>query len=141
MLRATGVAVLLVLVVGGLVGCGPSGGTILKVGECVNFEPSDEGESTVKVDCAQPHDQEVFYAFDMPDGDYPGLFEIGDAQQDECTSAFAEFVGIPWEQSHYTYTFDAPTEETWDQGARTITCLLEDNSGLQLTGSARGTAR
>ena len=141
MLRATSVCVLLLLVVGGVVGCGPSGETVLKVGDCVSYEPSEDGESTIKVDCAQPHDQEVFFTFDMPDGDFPGYFEIGDAQQDECTAAFEEFVGIPWEGSKYTFTFDAPTEQTWEQGARTVTCLLEDNSGLQLTGSARGSAR
>ena len=139
MLRATGVAVLLALLIGGLVGCGPSGQAALKVGECVNYEPSDDGENTIKVDCAQPHDEEVFFTFNLPDGDFPGDFEIGDAQQDECTAAFEEYVGTPWENSRFTFTFDAPTEATWEQGARTITCLLGDNTGIKVTGSARGT--
>lgn len=141
MLRATGAAVLLVLVVGGLAGCQSSGNATLQVGDCVSLEPSDNGDKTVRVDCAQPHNQEVFYSFAMPNGDFPGYFEIGDAAQDECTSAFEDYVGVPWEQSDYTYDFAAPDEETWAQGERTITCLLEDASGERLTGSARGTAR
>ena len=141
MLRATAVAVILVLLAAGLAGCGSTAGTALQVGDCINIEPSDDGESTVTVACAQAHDQEVYYSFEMPDGDFPGPFVMGDAVQDECTAAFTEYVGVAWEESQYTFTFDAPTGQTWEQGERTITCLLEDNSGLQLTGSARGTAR
>jgi hypothetical protein len=132
---------MLVLVVGGLMGCGSAGNSSLKVGDCVNFEPSDEGPRTIKVDCAQPHDQEVFLTFDLPSGPFPGYFEIGDAQQDECGPAFEEFVGVPWEQSVYTFDFAGPTEQTWATGDHTIVCSLEDASGGKLTGSARGTAQ
>jgi hypothetical protein len=141
MLRVLSGALALALVVGGLMGCGSGGGTVLKVGDCVNNVSSDDGENTVVVDCAQAHDQEVFYTFDMPDGDFPGYLEVGDAVQDECTSSFADYVGIPWEESKYTFDFTGPTEQTWESGERTIVCLLEDNSGLQITGSAQGTAR
>ncbi len=135
-LAGLGLAVFICL---GLTACGGGAGTALKVGDCINNEPSEDGPTTVHVDCAQPHAQEVFYVFDLHGTDFPGLLEIGDAQQDECPPAFKDYVGVDWEQSTYTFTFAGPTEQTWASGDRQLACLLEDGNGGTLTGSAKGT--
>jgi hypothetical protein len=140
MLRTVAV-VFVALALAGLIGCQSAAGSALKVGDCVNLENTDEGENAVKVDCAQPHDQEVFNSFVMPGDAFPGYLEIGDAQQDECSSAFEDYVGVPWTESVYTIDFAGPTEQTWAAGDHAIVCSLEDASGGKLTGSAKGTAR
>jgi hypothetical protein len=122
------------------VGCSGAGAA-LKVGDCINQEPSDEGDTTVHVDCAQPHAQEVFYVSDLPGTGFPGYLVIGDAQQDECPPAFKDYVGVDWEQSKYTFRFAGPTEQTWAKGDHQLACLLEDANGGQLIGSAKGTAQ
>jgi hypothetical protein len=133
-----GLAVLMSL---GLSACGGAAGSALKVGDCINNEPSEDGPTAVHVDCAQPHAQEVFYVFDLPKADFPGYLEIGDAQQDECPPAFKDYVGVDWEGSKYTFTFAGPTEQTWAAGNHAVVCLLEDANGGTLTGSAKGTAQ
>jgi hypothetical protein len=135
-LAGLGLAVLIAI---GLSACGGGAGAALKVGDCINNEPSEDGSTTVLVDCAQPHAQEVFYVFDLPGKDFPGYLVIGDAQQDECPPAFKDYVGVDWEHSKYTFTFAGPTEQTWAAGDRQLACLLEDGEGGTLTGSAKGT--
>jgi hypothetical protein len=139
-LRSVAGILVLVACAGLLIGCQAGGGSALRVGDCINFQNNDEGTNTVRVDCAQPHDQEVFNTFVMPGETFPGYYEIGDAQQDECRSAFEDYVGVPWTQSVYTIDYAGPTEETWAAGDHTIVCALEDARGAKLTGSAKNTA-
>jgi hypothetical protein len=142
-LAAGGVAVLLGI---SALGCGVGGPTALKTGDCVNNQTvtdGDGGQSVQKVvtDCAKPHDGEVFLVFTMPGATFPGYFAIGDAQQDECSSAFKDYVGVEWEQSKYTIDYTSPTEDVWATGNHQIVCTLVDRSAGKLTGSAKGTAQ
>ena len=134
-----------VLMGGSMVGCG-GGETALKVGDCVSYQSATDAngnnvQQTVVTGCAQPHDGEVFLSFTMPGATFPGYFTIGDAQQDECGSAFTDYVGVSWEQSKYTFDFDGPTEQTWASGDHQIVCTIKDPSGGKLTGSVKGTAQ
>ncbi len=141
MLRAITACAVTALLALSPVGCQTAASASLKVGDCINYEPSDDGHNRVLVDCAQPHAQEVFYAFELPAGGYPGIMTIGDAQQDECAPKFTSYVGVDWEHSRYTINYGGPTEQTWAKGDRQVVCFLEDGSGGQLTGSAKGTAQ
>jgi hypothetical protein len=109
----------------------------------VNYEPSDEGESTIVVSCAQPHAEEVFSVFEFPGAPtaFPGYEAIGELQQTRCQADFTDYVGISWEHSAYSIGFSGPTETTWAAGDHALACTLEDSNGGTLTGSARGTAR
>lgn len=144
MLRSVAVLLALSAVSALLVGCQFSGSTALTVGDCINYENSDEGENTVRVDCAQPHDEEVFSVFSYPNAPsaFPGYEAIGAVQQERCQADFATYVGIAWEESAYSIGIAAaPTETSWAAGDRTIVCSLEDGMGHPLTGSAKNTAR
>lgn len=142
MLRHLSAAFLLAVAVGGLSACQATH-VVLKVGDCINYEPTEEGENSRLVDCAQPHAEEVFSVFDFPNATtaFPGYEAIGALQQTRCQVAFDDYVGISWEQSAYSLGFSGPTEATWADGDHAIACTLEDANGQPLTGSARGTAR
>jgi hypothetical protein len=139
-------AVLLALFVGGLSACQTSS-VVLKAGDCVNYQNGtdangDQVENIAVVDCAQPHAEEAFFVFDMPGGTaFPGYEAIGAEQQTRCQDAFANYVGIEWEQSSLTIGYNGPTEQTWAAGDHRIACMLEDASGATLTGSAKDSAR
>jgi hypothetical protein len=147
MLRVLSAVALAAAIAGSVGACQSTGGVALKVGDCVNYTnavDADGGsiESTVVVDCAQPHAEEVFSVFDYPEASaFPGYEAIGALQQIRCQADFASYVGIAWEQSSYAIGYSAPSADRWAQGDHYIACLLEDDSGGQLTGSARGSAR
>jgi Septum formation len=117
----------------------------LKLGDCLNYVSSQDANGDnvnlpVVVDCDQTHSDEVFSVFDYPNASvFPGYEAIGAIQQTHCEADFKAYVGVDWEQSTYTIAYVSPTQDTWASGDRAIHCLLEDGSGGQLTGSARGT--
>jgi len=120
----------------------------LKAGDCVNLVSTVDanGDNVMAksvVDCGQVHDQQVFSVFDYPNATsaFPGYEQLGSVEQGQCQSDFEDFVGVPWERSSYTITYESPDESSWAHGDRTIDCLLEDASGGRLTGSAEGSER
>jgi hypothetical protein len=109
----------------------------LEVGDCFN-DPEDFGEVTdVKmVDCAVPHDNEVFAVFDLPDGDYPGSTGAETSADGGCIAEFAAFVGIDYDSTSLDVWYLYPTEDSWNNGDREVVCMLFDPTGTQLTGTA-----
>jgi Septum formation len=128
--------------------CQPGSAVALKVGDCFDQTPSVDanGNGIVVdsiVDCAQPHDAEVYLVFDYPGSPdaYPGDEAIGSLQQTRCQAAFEAYVGKDPDLSSYTINYRRPDVDSWSSGDRSIACLIEDASGGQLTGSARGSNR
>jgi hypothetical protein len=120
----------------------------LKVGDCFNRTPGVDanGDNVINntpTECAKPHDAEVFLVFLVPPGPsgYPGDEAIGTLQQSRCGAAFAAYVGKDEGLSSYTIDYVRPDINSWPRGDRSIACLIEDSSGGQLTGSARGTKK
>ena len=121
--------------------------TPLKVGDCFNYiNTTDANDDPINVpsvvDCAQSHSDEVFSVFAYPNASgFPGYEQIGAVQQTRCESDFQAYVGTSWENSSYTISYDPPDEQSWATGDHQIRCLIEDGSGGQLTGSARGSKK
>ncbi|WP_295841582.1 DUF4190 domain-containing protein [uncultured Microbacterium sp.] len=113
----------------------------LTVGACLDDVPGGFISSSNLVDCAVPHTYEVFSSFFLPEGAFPGDDAIASAAQEGCDAAFPSFVGIPFDQSALNYQFVAPTESTWADGDREISCLLYDPAVEETTGSLAGSAR
>ena len=96
----------------------------LAAGDCI-IEP--EGllvEEVDRVDCAEPHNYEVFAIYRESGGPYPGdegLFTLAEV---ECGTYFESYVGVPFSESDVWYTYFTPTEEGWEQGNRDVTCML-----------------
>jgi hypothetical protein len=136
----------LVLAVAGalLVGCTSSGTDVfsLEVGDCFQDPDStvDEIREVEAVDCEEPHDNEVFAVFDLPDGDFPGADAISAASLDGCLERFEDFVGTPYPDSELYATWLFPTESSWGEDDREVVCVLFAD-GEQLEGSMQGSGR
>ncbi len=113
----------------------------LAVGACLDDIPSGFISPSNLVDCAQPHTYEVFGSFFLDDGAFPGDDAIESSAYEGCDAAYPDYVGVTWDQSALAYSFVSPSEETWAEGDREISCLLYDPAVDQTTGSLRGAAR
>ena len=120
--------------------CGQGNVFSLEVGTCFDDQDSGGGEvSDVPiVDCADPHDDEVYYLFDLPSGDFPGSSSIDEQAGAGCLAAFEPYVAEPYNTSILDIGWLDPTPDSWDQGDREIVCILYDLSLAKLTGSMQG---
>ncbi len=125
----------------------PEGGTddvdvfSVSVGDCINDFGTSEVSSVEAIDCAQPHDYEVYAEVTIPGDAFPGEEAVTTAANDECVAAFDAFVGLSYQESLLDFSYLAPTEESWQlNGDRLITCLIVDPAG-QTSGSLAGAAR
>lgn len=99
----------------------------LKVGDCFD-NPGVDVELVEEIDtipCDQPHDFEVFAQPQRADDlDYPGETALFAWADENCIRRFEAYVGTPWEESAIWATNMVPTAESWENGDRTVTCML-----------------
>lgn len=113
----------------------------LKVGDCKLADDASGTElSEAKVvPCGDPHDEEIFYEFDLPEGELPAADAIEQSVWETCDPQFESFVGISEVDSALSYAFFAPTADGWAQlDDRTVQCVLYSEDGTTLEGSAKG---
>ena len=115
------------------------------VGTCFN-DAGDEGAldytELAVVDCAEPHDNEVYHLFDATGGaTYPGDEKLAQVTRDGCLSAFEAYVGKPYTESAFAILPIPPSETSWNGGDREVVCALYDTGRKELTGSVRNAAR
>lgn len=112
----------------------------LEIGDCFN-DPADgvtEASSVEMVDCADPHDNEVYGEGTMTDEVYPGDDAISEFAEQVCYDAFEGYVGLTYSDSALDYWYWVPTQETWTQSRdRLITCVLY-NPSSQTVGTFKG---
>ena len=124
-----------------LTACGTGSVLDLEVGDCLRSADLSAAPAVdVALDCAEPHDAEIFASTEMPDGPYPGIDALREAADDFCLPRFEEFVGVAYLDSDLEAYPLLPSEDTWNSaGDREILCVLvapEDVTGT-LEGSAR----
>lgn len=110
----------------------------LEVGDC--FEnPDNLGEvTTVEVhECTEAHDSEVYANITVPGGSYPGEAAMQETADELCLSEFDSFVGRNWRESVLDFSWLYPTEDSWGDGDRMVTCFLYDGDFEKLRGSMR----
>ena len=108
------------------------------IGDCV----AANDLSGVVTDCNEPHRYEVFHMFAWQGSDsYPDWSQTLDAGWETCHDAFGEYVGIEWIDSIYDYEVIAPPEDRWNEGERTMQCVLYDIFDETTVGSAMGSGR
>jgi len=101
--------------------------THAKVGDCIDEVPTDSLILTLPtVDCSQPHGGEVFAVLTLPDGDYPGAATIDEWQQ-KCPVELASFSEQASQDPAVGIFVLYPTEQTWGQGSRAVTCIATIN--------------
>jgi Domain of unknown function (DUF4190)/Septum formation len=111
--------------------------TTLQTGDCLPTLPG--GEELVldvdKVGCEQPHIGEVFASIPILGSEFPGYQAMED-YQDQCATALAGFSPDAMADDEISLYTLYPTEVTWQQGDRTMTCIATTETPT--TGSLRG---
>lgn len=115
----------------------------LGVGDCFNDEDLEAEVITVvpTVPCSEPHDNEIYLAYDMTDAVYPGREAALDAAGQRCFDQFESFVGRDYFESDLDFFPLVPTAESWDQGDREVLCVVYAVDLSKLTGSMRNSQR
>jgi hypothetical protein len=135
--------VTLTLTLGLLVSACSSNVQNLEVGDCfddwenLELDVVQEVESVPVVDCADPHDNEMYLVEHLPQGPFPGDDAMEQMAVDSCLGAFDGFVGTPYADSRLDFGFLVSTSEMWDADIRRISCFVWDIEFLKLTGTMR----
>ena len=111
------------------------------LGDCFNDDgaaANSEISDLPAVPCAEPHDNEVYFLFDLPGDEFP--VDVDQLADDGCFAQFATFVGAPYETSVLDYFPIQPTVETWAEGDREVICSVFEPE-VQTTGTLAGAAR
>jgi hypothetical protein len=156
-LRTVGASVLAAGGVLALSGCGVlmsviGGGNVmdLNVGDCFVEEEmntalsSGEVSNIPLVDCAEEHDSEFFFAYDMTEAEYPGDEATRTQAEELCTGEeFTDFVGVEYLESDIYVGHLYPTQQSWDQfDDREIICYVTTSSTDEMvTGTLQGSNR
>ena len=142
-----------VLVAPALSGCGAVDGLFAQtpsvddvftivVGDCLNdVDVTGQVTNVPIVDCAEPHDSEVFARTLASGTAFPGDEELEAELTVFCQGeAYTEFVGIPYAESEYFTGGYYPTAASWASGDRELLCTVRAE-GSQTTGSLEGAER
>ncbi len=105
----------------------------LSIGDCLTTDG-------VPTPCSDSHEYEVFHILPMAGSAYPGFEEVFEASAGACTDAYEQYVGIDYFESEYFLDAYPSSEEAWQAGDQTISCVAYDPFG-EITGSIRGVAR
>jgi len=119
--------------------------TAIDVGQCFDtdrFVPGSaiDMSSAHVVDCAAPHQQEVYAIAQQPadpGAPYPGDEVLAAFADDSCLAAFAGYTGLDYQSSHYDIANARPDAAAWGRGERRVICALHDVDFAELTRSAR----
>jgi hypothetical protein len=114
----------------------------LAIGDCFD-DPAVSGFSAEAdrqisvVDCAQPHDLEVYEILLLDEyTTAEDMFYDSDAA---CIEGFEDFAGLDYYDSELIVYAYYPSRESWDAGNRTVTCAVTDYGPT--TGTLRGANR
>ena len=127
------------------VACGGGNVFDIGVGDCFNYEESEEISDVELIQCDDPHQREVYavVSIEVAAGlAYPGDSRVGEVAWNLCLERFDEFVGTPYFDSVLDIETFLPTRDSWeDIDDREVTCLLYDIEDLYMEGSMRGSGR
>lgn len=114
----------------------------VQVGDCLAEDMADSFDTVLSagiVSCDTPHRSEMFHRETLPSGPYPGLSEISDQSNQICLDAFANFIGISYNDSELVLTPLYPLENGWNNGDYAIDCYVSADEDV--VGSLRDSRR
>ena len=112
----------------------------IEVGQCIDDEALFGEESIASLnlgDCAKPHTAELYSTWNLPDGPFPGYYEVDEAVLAGCEERFADYVGAPSAETDLDFYYFAPIEEFWSTDREAI-CFAIDYDQQPLTESVKG---
>jgi len=97
----------------------------LRVGDCMNGLEETAARFTVDVTpCADSHDAEAVFEFNLPDGDWPGMPSVTHAATRRCLNEVASAATGAPRIGEIEAFYLHPTEESWQsQDDRTVLCI------------------
>lgn len=102
--------------------------TEVKAGDCLKELPASGLVITVDTaPCGEPHTGEIFSVMKMPEGDFPGQFAI-EEYQNKCAPELAKYSPEAAEDPDVGLFVLYPSEDSWGQGDRTVTCIATTDS-------------
>lgn len=107
-------------------------------GGCFDRPANPDVTEVPAVDCDEPHDFEAYATVDLEGDGFPGDEEVGAQALSACNDRFAEYVGVPPDQSGLVVVPVAPSAEQWDAGGRTVTCTVTLRGPDRLERSVEG---
>ncbi|MCH7790475.1 MAG: hypothetical protein IH940_13700, partial [Acidobacteria bacterium] len=119
--------------------------------ECFNLRRTTSGSGIVdfvlRIPCDLGHQNELFAETTYPaesDARYPGEDEVGAWALQYCYRSFETFIGVPYEESVFEVDYDSPTQEYFEDEARSyrgVRCWVSSVGEDLAVGSAGGTNR
>ncbi len=112
-------------------------GDCLKDGDLANLETQGSVSESVGVPCTEPHKYEVFGEKIVSDLDSFSRVAVISEAEEFCLSSFQSYIGVAYKDSLLEFTYLFPTEDSWANGDKEITCLVESGSNEMLNVSVR----
>ena len=121
---------------GEIVGGGGLGVLAINVGDCIQLPGVDTlVESVEGVPCAEPHDAQVYAAFDLPSGAVPGQTAVDDQGSRGCYDRWQAAVGTVYEQDTVLdFSYFTPQRDGWNAGDHEILCMIVRMDGSRMVG-------
>ncbi len=114
--------------------------TSVHVGDCLNdLQDSQSVAGFPAVPCSEPHEGEAFALFDLPEGDFPGVDEVFDTAQQECTDRLAGYSQSAYDDPDVSFYIIYPQQANWTRGDREVVCIAVGPEGTTRTGSIKDT--
>ena len=115
----------------------------LRVGDCFDLKDPDAEEvgDVAAHPCTEAHEYEVFYVGLLAEGPYPGQEALTEFVIDNCEPAFGAYVGTAYLDSQLDFSWLYPSDESWNDGDRSVQCAAYDPRNNRLTSSLKGSAQ
>jgi hypothetical protein len=112
-----------------------------QVGDCFDdgaFESTEVSELP-GIPCTEPHDNEVYAAFDLSGDKWLGDDRVQELAYQGCLDRFQQAIGKSYEESVYDFTPIYPSEGSWSRvNDREVLCVGYHMEFEKLTGSIIG---
>jgi hypothetical protein len=115
----------------------------LRVGDCFDLKDPDAEvlEDVSARPCTEEHQYETFFVGSMADGGYPTDAAFEAYVTANCDPAFEAYVGRAFEDSQLAIGWVGPSLPGWNDGDRSVQCVLDDPGSPRLTASMKGSNR
>lgn len=106
--------------------------TIRSIGDCF-ASTADLADGQPKLACSDVHLLEVFDTLELRDENYPGQDALGSEGRALCRSRFLDATGAHFETVLVKVLWVHPSQETWANGDRRISCVVQLNRQSAVT--------
>ncbi|ACQ81892.1 hypothetical protein Bcav_3650 [Beutenbergia cavernae DSM 12333] len=109
----------------------------IDLGNCIDDLENPVSPGTfLHVPCAQPHHAEVVAEYTITEPDFPGTDAVQQQADDFCSTEVPEALPTEIDRTNLTVYYLYPTQTTWDDGDRIISCFVLGKDDTRLVGSA-----